>query len=277
MVQCRVIGGHRKPLPQDVLTGLIPPLRPVEVRQIYIRRHKRGIDPQRRLVFPLGLHGLAELHMQDAQVEVRLRSVGVDLLGLPILCQGTVKCPALLSSRACLVQRRQHPRRLEPHGPDGIPQQGGHQAQPGVGCHSLEHGDSRHADQGVGSRQGLLDGCERLRAQRPAQQRHRRGPRYPWHGRIPEQPHQRPLGPGLAAAPRLQGGRKMRRPRPWPVPARYGLSRPPGRALRVTGSAHVGRPELHREIRPRSAEAVQALARCLPPALAHATCREPGP
>ena len=57
MVQRGVIGGHCQPLPQDVLTCLVPPLRPVEIRQIHIRRRKRGIDPQRRPVGLLGFRG----------------------------------------------------------------------------------------------------------------------------------------------------------------------------------------------------------------------------
>jgi hypothetical protein len=77
MVQSRIVGGYGEPLPQDTLTFLVPLLSPVEIRQIYIRRCKRGIDPQCRTVDLLGFQGLAELCLQHTQVEVRLWPVGI--------------------------------------------------------------------------------------------------------------------------------------------------------------------------------------------------------
>jgi hypothetical protein len=161
MVQRGVVGGHGEPLPQDFLTCLVLLLHPVEIRQVHVRRRKRGINPERCPVGPLGFHGLAELRLQDAQVEVRLWPVGIKLLGLPILRQRTVECRTLLGGQARFVKRRQYARRFNPHGPDGVLQQWCRQVQPGAGFYGFESRDSRHTDEGIGIREGRLDGTER--------------------------------------------------------------------------------------------------------------------
>jgi hypothetical protein len=126
----------------------------VEIRQIHIRRRKRGIDPQRCAVGPLSFQGLAELRLQDAQVEVRLWPVGITLLGLTILCQRQIECRTLLGAQACCIKRCQDARRLDPHGSDSIPQEGCRQAQPGVGFDGFEDSPSRHTDKRIAIREG---------------------------------------------------------------------------------------------------------------------------
>jgi hypothetical protein len=132
-----------------LFTFLVPMLCAVEIRQIHIRRRKRGIDPQRCSVGSLSFQGLAELRLQDTQVEVRFWPIGIQLLGPTILCQRQIECRTLLGAEAGSVKRRQDARRLDPHGPDGVPQEGCSQAQPGVGFDAFEYRDSRHTDKRI--------------------------------------------------------------------------------------------------------------------------------
>jgi hypothetical protein len=76
------------------------------------------------------------------------------LLGLPILRQRQIECCTLLGAQTCCVKRRQDARRLDPHSPDGVPQQGCRQAQPSLGFDGFEYTDSRHTDERIAIREG---------------------------------------------------------------------------------------------------------------------------
>jgi hypothetical protein len=89
---------------------------PVEIGEIDRRRNEARVQRERRPELRFGGGGLLLRRVQQGQVHVRLRAVGVELLGGDVLPDGPVQRRALSLRQAVSRDARQHASGFDAHG-----------------------------------------------------------------------------------------------------------------------------------------------------------------
>ncbi len=107
VVQGRRVGNPLQPLSKHPLPLGFPLPQVMQIRQVHVGRHEEGTDADRRFVLASRPIESPELAVQDAQVGMRLGSVGVDGLGCAVLRERCVQCSRVrkLRPRRCKRSR----------------------------------------------------------------------------------------------------------------------------------------------------------------------------
>ena len=93
---------------------------PVEVREVRVRRDEVGLETDRRPVFRLRPGRIAPVGVDDAEVEMRLGTLGERLLGRYVLGHGALASRSTLGRKRVHRNAREYPARLDAHGFHGV-------------------------------------------------------------------------------------------------------------------------------------------------------------
>ena len=126
MPYIRIVRVDRHGLAQKVSAFLVLPAHAVEIGEIDERGRKVRIEAQGRPVVVLRLHWVTELCLDQAEVQMRLRPLGIDHLGLEQFKDGGGESGLLLQRERVLVDARERSRRFDADRADRITQQRRH-------------------------------------------------------------------------------------------------------------------------------------------------------
>ncbi len=123
MGDVRVVRLDRQGLAQQDFALRVLTAHPVQIGQVQHRRNEIRIETQRRVVFGLRCLRLGAPRIQQAQIEMRLRPIGVDQFGGGQFILGGGEGGVLFYRNGSRVHAGQSPRRLGADRADRIVQQ----------------------------------------------------------------------------------------------------------------------------------------------------------
>ena len=152
--------------PQHPLTLRIPARRSIEISEVHRGRRKARVHLERRPQRRLGLVRPALGRIQEAQVQVRLWTIGAELLGGNVLRESAVERRPLRVTQPVPRRIGQRTRRFHAHRADGVVEQRGQELRAQRGVDALEGARRRAAHHRVAVLEPRADDLEGRRARR---------------------------------------------------------------------------------------------------------------